>query len=238
MLRKIAFLTILFILAGCSSIPEDAAKALVDKGVLDVLKDAGDDKYDPPADERLTVGQVEMYLKVRKRELELAQAAAQDINARKQKLEEAKEGGGLSAAWEGLKAVGSVGDLITADIRAAQELGENTAEYMWIKGKVLEVSATALYEKGRNQLNSTLETQLERLKKAEEEAATDQQKEVYQAQIDALEQALDNAAAQSESADSKPSVAYNRELLARYQDALTAVDTELNKYRLLAGEEK
>src|SRR5450759_1430296 len=42
----------------------------------------------------------------------------------------------LAGLVEGFKTMGSVADLVTADIRAARDLGYNTHGYMWVKGQI------------------------------------------------------------------------------------------------------
>ena len=41
---------------------------------------------------------------------------------------------------EGFKSINTVGEFLTADIRAAKDLGYNTAEYQWVKGQILAAS--------------------------------------------------------------------------------------------------
>src|SRR6266849_4304749 len=53
------------------------SKDLDKRGPVDLMKDVANDKYDPPKDGKLTDAQVQMYLKVRQHEKEIAKAAYQ-----------------------------------------------------------------------------------------------------------------------------------------------------------------
>jgi hypothetical protein len=48
---------------------------------------------------------------------------------------------------EGFKTMGSAADMLTADIRAAKDLGYNTQEYLWVKSQVLAASSAAMMAK-------------------------------------------------------------------------------------------
>src|SRR5512138_793688 len=134
----LAALCLSILLAGCKAKEAfdkvSIAKELDKKGTTDLMKDVANDKYTPPADGKLTDAQVQMYLKVREHEKQIAQVAKDQL---KQHDAEAKKAGekSLSGMMEGFKALGSVADFVTADIRAAKDLGYNTQEYLWVKGK-------------------------------------------------------------------------------------------------------
>ncbi|HUF17550.1 MAG TPA: hypothetical protein VMS12_05850, partial [Thermoanaerobaculia bacterium] len=111
------------------------AKDLKERGTTQLLKQVADDSYDAPADGRLTESQIEMYLKVREHEKQIVKVARQELE---QHANKAKDSGEKSLAGlvAGFKAAGSVADVFTADLRAAKDLGYNTAEYTWIKSRV------------------------------------------------------------------------------------------------------
>src|SRR4029078_11787311 len=117
------------VLTGCKA-KELADKMSISKnlekvGTTDLMKKVADDKYEAPADGKLTDAQIQMYLKVREHEKQIAQVAKQEAQ---QHAANAKKAGDKSLAgmMEGFKTLGSVADLMTADIRAAKELGYNT----------------------------------------------------------------------------------------------------------------
>lgn len=135
MIRIFLILSIcLLLFAGCSSPSSD----LEDRGVLDVIQDAGEDEYTPPDDGLLTEEQVKMYLQVRERALEMAATVAEEAKASSAEAKEADESGsGLGSLMKGMEALGDLGNLVTVDIRAAQQLGVNSSEYQWVKGQVM-----------------------------------------------------------------------------------------------------
>src|SRR5438105_4315854 len=108
-------------LAEKASIKNDLQK----RGTMDLMKQVADDKYTPPADGKLTDGQIQMYLKVREHEKQIAQVAKQEAQQHAAAADKAGDKS-IAGMMEGLKTMGSVADLVTADIRAAKDLGYNT----------------------------------------------------------------------------------------------------------------
>ena len=114
--------------------PDDSAAIrgrLRAKDAAQVIREAAAARYTPPADGRLTDGQVRMYLLVRERESRIREAAALEAQGRR----------------------------AAADLRAAQEAKVNPKEYAWVRERVLEAEAAAttqaLYQRmaaGREQL--------------------------------------------------------------------------------------
>ena len=113
-------------LAGCkakeladkASIAED----LKDRGTGDLMKEVANDTYDPPQDGRITDNQVQMYLKVREHEKKIAEVAKAEMKQHAEKAE-AKGDKSIGGFMEGMKALGSAADFLTADIRAAKREG-------------------------------------------------------------------------------------------------------------------
>lgn len=200
------------------------AENLSDLGTTDLMEATADDTYDPPADGRLTDDQIKMYLKVREQEKKIAQVARQELEAKAKKAEEKGEKS-LAGLMAGFQAMGSVADFLTADIRAAHELGFNTAEYTWVKERVLEASGSAFQEQMMSSMNAMMEQGYADLKKQYEEATDEQSKAFLKQALDQYE--ANRAEMQAEQVE--PSVAYNRELLAKYEDVLQALTSELSK---------
>jgi chromosome segregation ATPase len=209
------------------------ARDLEKRGTVDVLKEASKDQYDAPKDGKLTDAQVQMYLKVRDHERVIAQAA-------KEKLKEhdaaAKNAGDKSLAgmMEGLKSINTVGEFLTADIRAAKDLGFNTAEYTWVKGQILAASTQAMGDKMADAMNASMEASYQQMKKARDEARDDATKKIYQQSIDEFDKQRAEAAAQKK--DEDPAVAYNKQLLSKYENTLNAYANELAKYEDKPGD--
>ena len=99
-----AVVTLPLLLAGCmkeTSIQKDLDK----RGTLDLMKEVADDKYTPPKDGRLTDAQVQMYLKVRNHERDIAKVAAQNMQAEAKEADAQKNS--LSGMIKGFQAIGS-----------------------------------------------------------------------------------------------------------------------------------
>jgi len=80
-------------------------KDLDKRGTLDLMKEVADDKYTPPKDGRLTDAQVQMYLKVRNHERDIAKVAAQNMQAEAKEADAQKNS--LSGMIKGFQAIGS-----------------------------------------------------------------------------------------------------------------------------------
>jgi hypothetical protein len=224
-------------LTGCR------AKELADKmaisrdldknGTTDLMKKVADDKYTAPADGKLTDSQVQMYLKVREHEKQIAQVAKQEAE---QHADAAKKAGDKSLAGlvEGFKTMGSVADFVTADIRAAKDLGYNTQEYLWVKGQILAVSTAAMGEKMGEAMNAGMQKTIAETKKAYEEATDEPTKKMYKETLDAFEKQQQEQAAEKEKED--PALTYNKQLVAKYDSALNAFTQEMAKYEDKPGE--
>ncbi|HEX2252094.1 MAG TPA: hypothetical protein VHQ65_02375 [Thermoanaerobaculia bacterium] len=220
-LGLLPFALLLVVLPGCGGGEEEAAERLEDKSAIEVLEEAGEDEYTPPEDGELTEEQMEMYLAVQERAIDLRQAAAAKIAD-----VEAKVDGSTTEAgkmFEAFRAVGQgVGvDLFTADVRAAQELGHNTAEYQWVQSKIFEAQAAQMMRgmaQGMREMQQQMGPQMIAMLEASKEAAsTAEDKAEIQRQIDELEQAADQPAEEEEL---EPGVAHNIELYAKYQERI------------------
>lgn len=208
---------------GCGGDSEqEIAERLDSKGTMELMEEAGQDEYTAPEHGRLTESQIEMYMKVREREAAIAEVSRKKLEEDSKNAEANKEG--VKGFMAGMKSLGSVADLLTADIRAAQELGYNTAEYEWVKERVLEASGDALREHWQNQMNTQLDQQYEQSKQALDNAQTEEEKQLYRDVLKGIEEMR-----QSEE-EQDPVIVYNRQLLEKHEDALKALEMELAKY--------
>ena len=231
MRRMVPVILVFFaLLVGCKA-KEVADKAAISRdldkrGTTDLLKEVADDKYNAPADGKLTEAQVQMYLKVRDHEKQIAQVARQEAQ---QHADAAKKAGdkSLSGMMEGFKTLGSVADMATADIRAAKDLGFNTQEYLWVKGKILEASSAAAAEKVTQAMQAGIEASYAQTKKAYDEAKDDVTKKAYADTLAGMEKSKQEMASQQKL---EPSTAYNLQLISKYENALNAVTAEMTKW--------
>lgn len=225
-------------LAGCrakEAMDKMAVKQDLEKrGTTDLMKEIANDKYTAPTDGHLTDGQVQMYLKVRDHEKVIAQAAKEE--AQKHAKAADKEGKSLSGMMEGFKTMSAAAEMFTADIRAAHDLHYNTAEYQWVKGQIMAASTSAYSEKMGQAMNASLDATYQQIKKQYDEAKDEQTKAMLKQSLDGMEQ---NRAEQAkEQAKVDPAIAYNRQLLSKYENALNAFTQEMSKYEDKPGEAK
>jgi hypothetical protein len=202
-------------------------------GTMDLMKDVAADKYESPKDGKLTDSQVQMYLKVREHEKQIAQVARQQLQAH---ADEAKKSGekSLGGMVEGFKALGSAADFATADIRAAKDLKYNTQEYLWVKGQIMAASTSAMAEKMGEAMNAQMSASYAQMKKSMDEAPDATTKKMYADMLAGFDKQKAEAAAQKEQQD--PAIAYNRQLLSKYEGAINAFTQEMSKYEDKPGE--
>lgn len=217
--------------AACRSREKKISNELQSKGSTEVVKEAAKDKYDPPADGHLTDSQIDMYIKVRKHERDIALQARKELEEHAKKVQQKGENS-VGGMMEAMKGMGSVADFATADIRAAQDLGYNTAEYTWIKGKVLEASGSALSDNIHSKMEQGIKQAYEATKKQYDAAQDPNQKKALGQLLQNYQQQL--ASLKPEQVD--PAVAYNRQLLSKHEDALKAITMELSKYEDKSGQ--
>ena len=226
-----ALLCLSFALAGCQAKEAlDAAgisKELQDKGTTELMKEAAEDSYEPPADGKLTDAQVKMYLKVREQEKKVAQVAKQELEQHGKKAEKSGEKS-FAGMIEGFKALGSAADLLTADIRAAKQLGYNSQEYLWVKEQILAVSGAALAESMNSALTKQMDEAIAQTKKMADEATDEATKKIYTDMLAQYQQSLTEMKEQQQ--DQDPAVAHNRALVSKYENELNAYAAELAKW--------
>lgn len=235
-------LTIL-VLAVSIVLPSCKAKKMLDaaaiskdldkRGTTDLLKETSNDEYTPPADGRLTDGQIQMYLKVREHEKQIAKVARAEMQQHAATAEK-KGDKSITGMMEGFKALGSVADVLTADIRAAKELGYNTAEYQWIKGQVLAASGAEMAAKMSQATTAMMDSGYQQMKKQYDEAKDEPTKKMLADALKNYEDQKKQLEAEKEPEDS--TVAYNRQLLSKYENALNAIAQEWSKFEDKEGE--
>jgi len=224
-------------LAGCRAKEAyDKAKISQDlekHGAMDLMKDVSKDHYKPPADGKLTDSQMQMYLKVREHEKDIAQVARKEAEAHAAAAKQAGDKS-ISGMMEGFKTMGSAADMLTADIRAAKDLHYNTQEYLWVKGQVLAASTASLTSKMAEATNASFDSAYTQMKKSYDEAKDDQSKAMYKQMLDNYDK--QRATMKTETPSISPAVAYNQQLIAKYDGALNAITNEVAKYEDKPGE--
>jgi len=234
-LLALALLSTTFVSCKAKKALDEAAASanLAKSGTIDLLNSTAEDQYEAPQDGKLTPQQVEIYLKVRDRERVIAQTAKKELQQHGEKAKQAGEGS-ISSFVEGLKGVGSVGDLLTADIRAAKELGYNTQEYLWIKGQVLQASGAEMAARMQDATAAMLEKSHQEMKKGLDEATDPVTKKLYTEMLANYEKSKSEAVASG--GTEEPATAFNRQLLSKYENALNAISSEFAKFEENEGD--
>ncbi len=237
MRRTAAVLLVLSVaLAGCKA-KELADKAAISndlekRGTTDLMKEVANDKYTPPEDGRLTEAQVQMYLKVREHEKKIAEVAKAEL---KQHAAEAEKKGdkSLGGMMDSFKALGSAADFLTADIRAAKDLGYNSQEYLWIKQQILAASTAQMAQQFNTTMTANMDKAYADAKKAHDEAKDETTRKLYADVLAGYEKSRQEMqAAQTED----PATSYNRQLLSKHENALNAFAHELSKFEEKPGD--
>jgi hypothetical protein len=232
-----AVLMLSIALAGCRAKEAyDKAKISQDlekHGTMDLMKDVSKDKYTPPSDGKLTDAQMQMYLKVRGHEKDIAQVARKEAQSH---ADAAKKAGNnsITGMMEGFKTMGSAAEMLTADIRAAKDLGYNTQEYLWVKTQVMAASAAAMTAKLTEGMNASFDASYTQMKKSYDEAKDDQSKKMYKEMLDNYDK--QRAEMKKSAPPVSEAMAYNQQLIAKYDGALNAIATEMAKWEEKPGD--
>ena len=234
MRRILIVVAVSLALAGCRAKEDKEAikDDLHNRGTVDLMKQVADDKYTPPADGKLTDSQIQMYLKVREHEKQIAQVAKQEAQQHAQAADKAGKNS-ISGMMEGFKTLSSAAEMVTADVRAAKDLHYNTQEYLWVKGQVLAASTAAMTAKLGEAMNAQMDASYQQVKKSYDEAKDEQSKKVYGDMLANMEKSKQESAQQQKI---DPAIEYNRQLLSKYENALNALTNEVAKYEDKPGE--
>lgn len=236
-MRRISLvvLSLALALSGCKAkeLADKAAiaKDLQKRGTLDLAKEVANDQYTPPDDGRLTEAQIQMYMKVREHEKKIAEVAKAEMKQHAEKAEGKDKS--LSGMLEGMKALGSAADFMTADIRAAKDLGYNSQEYLWVKTQILAASTSVMAEKFTETISANFDKAYAEAKKAYDEAKDESTKKVYADMLAGYDKSKQEMQ-QKETED--PALTYNRQLLSKHENALNAYAHELSKWEDKPGE--
>jgi hypothetical protein len=236
-MRRISLivLSLAVALSGCKAkeLADKAsiAKDLQKRGTMDLAKEVANDQYTPPDDGRLTDAQIQMYMKVREQEKKIAEVAKAELKQHAEKADKKEKS--LGGMLEGIKAMGSAADFMTADIRAAKDLGYNSQEYLWVKTQVMAASTSVMAEKFTETIAANFDKAYAETKKAYEEAKDEQTKKIYADMLAGYDKSKQEMQ-QNQTED--PALTYNRQLLSKYENALNAYAQELSKWEDKPGE--
>ena len=220
-----AALAVALAAGGCGRGDDEASieERLDDTGTMKVLEQAAEAEYDPPADGELTEDQVEMYIAVQERAWKIRQVAAKKLE---EKTKDAEGEDKQVGFFDALRSMGDVGDVITAELRAAQELGHNPAEYQWVQGKVIEAQMARATAGMREQMAGVGDQVVEMLEAQREAATDDETRRQLDEQIAEARKGFEEAQQQDEDAW-EPGVEHNVELVGRYDERLRKLQERL-----------
>ena len=240
MTRTVSIFIIILFLFSCGNGEEEINKEFSKKGTIELMKEVEKDKYQPPDHGNLTQKQVEMYLAVKKEELVYAKQAAENLRLRSQKIDEEEikqnKKPGLGDYMTALKAIGDMGDFVTSDLRAAKKLGYNTKEYLWVKEVIIKTKLAEHSEKAMKLAGKMYADMLEQLKTRRDSATSEQERKMYDQQIQAISESMDGMD-EGQPLDEEITE-HNKTLLAKYKDEIVGIDTEIRKWQLLEEEKK
>jgi hypothetical protein len=195
-----------------------------------LLRDVAEDKYTPAADGRLTEAQIQMYLKVRDHEKEIAAVARKEMEQHARNAQANEKS--LAGMMEGFHTMGSTADFLTADIRAAKDLHYNTQEYLWVKSQVLAASTAAMGRKMEQATSASFDNSYQEMKKQYDQITDPAAKK----QLGEMLAGFDKQRQLVKPQPQDPSVEYNVQLLSRYENALNALTNAWAKYEGKEGE--
>ena len=182
------------------------------RGLNEVTKKREEEKYTPPADGHLTGDQIQNFMKIRTRAKVIENVARRDITER------AKTSEGKDPTLNDAFQFGKMGALlISADIRASQELGFNSAEYEWVKQQMIDASMAAVADQGLVAGRKVFADDQADLKKHYDDAPDEDSKKIYAGLIADSKKNAEEAESKVE--PQTPAVIYNKQLLAKYEDA-------------------
>jgi DNA repair exonuclease SbcCD ATPase subunit len=122
---------------------------------------------------------------------------------------------------DAMRAMGEASDFVTAEIRAAQELGHNTAEYQWVQEQVMEAQVAKMGRGAQEQIGVMGEQFVAMMEQQLANTTDAEQKAEIERQIAEYRQSLAESAAETE--ELEPGVEHNIELLEKYQDRIERI---------------
>jgi hypothetical protein len=94
-----------------------------------IMDAAAQDRYDPPANGKLSHDQVRQYIDVMSKTQVLVQAQSEDLQALAEKAEEDK----IGSVGDVFSGMGGIMQLQTAEMEVVKTGGSNWAEHLWVK---------------------------------------------------------------------------------------------------------
>ena len=227
-LYVILFLTV--ILTACGNDTVESLQNIQNSEVAEVLDKADQDSYEPPADGQLTEDHLKMYIAVKKRETELRKSEADKVNKKIEKAEKADEES-ISGMAQNLDAMQQLAGYMMLDIRAAQELNYNTAEYEWVRDMLLNAAGQSMLgnlDEMQKNMNQSMDASMAQMQKMHDETQDAQARAAIAEQIQEMKQSRQEMEAEQQAMS--PAEKHNIALFTKYKDEINIVENELNKF--------
>lgn len=192
-----------------------------------LMEQVAEAEFQPPADGRLTEGQLQLYLEVRERQQEIRRQALDGLEDREPVDAEAPEAPDTvadpadaadTAVVDALEVVGDHEDPALADLQAARELGYNPKEYLWVREQVREAQLARAELLLSRRLAESRERHLAGLEAELATAATPEARAKVEERLAGFRRGLAESLPQV-----PPAVQFNAGLLDRYEERLAAV---------------
>lgn len=200
--------------------------------------------FNPPIDGKITDAQLQRYLKIKDKQMELiesSKAERMETVAKVKALGKEFEKDKKTSITETLASAKAMSDIskkmekfVGLDKSAVKELGFNFDEYRWVEEKVTDTMAinkvgdpAKLAYDARVQVLSKLKQQRDKASKADE-------KENLNNHIAEVEKIIQEIQDRRKSAENEAS-RYNAKLLAKHMERLEKINNAVNKIQLLVG---
>lgn len=227
-LTLILFLAV--VLTACGNDTVESIQNIQNSEVAEIMDKADQDSYEPPADGQLTEDHIKMYLAVKKREAELRKSEADKVKKKMDKAEKADEES-ISGVMQNLDAMQQIASYVMLDIRAAQKLNYNTAEYEWVKNTLLDAASQSMLgnmEEMQKNMAKSMNESMVQLEKMRNETKDPQARAALDQQIQEMKQGMQEMEAEQQAMT--PAEKHNIALYTKHKDEINIVENELNKF--------
>lgn len=232
---KFCLIILPFLLSACGNDTVESIQNLQNAELNEVLDKAHKDIYDPPADGKLSEDHIKMYMEVKKREQTLLKSEAGKVKEKINKAENADKES-VSGFFQNLDAIQQAASYTMLDIRAAQELNYNTAEYEWVKNILLDVSSMAMVgdmKKSQGPMIDNMEQSIAQLEITRDGAKDPQLRAILDQQITDSRQSIEQMKKDFEEDPLTPVEEHNLALYTKYKNELKVMENEMNKWQQL-----
>jgi hypothetical protein len=218
-------------MSGCSKDGTAGVPEALNSAAEPGASSAAQSLYSPPADGKLTQRQVDIYMKVKNRELEMLTKEIRHPD------NTARADSGAAPLFERQQRgmVGRLGYFVGTDVLAAADLGVASDEFEWIKDTVIDTSSRLLLGELHDvnrALVAKLQDAVQHYEKNLFNATNPQEKESLKEHVNDLKSQIsaiqDEAAQKSQFTDA---MRFNMQLLQSQMAQLKTLDTQINAAR-------